>query len=1169
MGSDRGKRVAHVGVTRHGAPPAPAGPDDPTSKPGAPGVGVGNADDTMPAESAPDSAEARGASARPAAGATAPPPTPPTEPRPSGSISRYQFGPELGRGGMGRVVEATDTRLGRKVAVKEALPRGLDLRRRFEREVRITARLEHPSIVPLYDAGTSADGNPFYVMRKVSGRPLDKLIADARTLSDRLTLVPNLLAAIDAIAHAHNRDVVHRDMKPANVLVGEHGETVVIDWGLAKALGEDDDDPVDHNLAPSDAVETQIGAVFGTPGFMAPEQARGESLDPRSDVYALGATLYQLLSGRPPHTGTSATEVIDRSLGERPPPLPALVPGVPAELVAIADKAMAFDRELRYRDAGALAEDVRRFLTGRLVAAHRYTPRQRIARFVRKHRAAVAVGALATVALAVAAVIAIVGIVHERDRAMRAEHAAQAGRRAAEEARDRERDRADELLITQARSLAEVNPTAAIAALKLVAPSSARLRGARMVAISAAARGAAWGYPGHGRITSTLELAPDGRRLLTAGDANGFRIHDLDRHDTVVQVDFTEAINATWIAGGDAVLVAPSSGGLLRFDAHTGARRAIAWPGGGDVDQLAATEAGDRVFFVDDPGVIHQLDVAAGTAAPLAIREPGRAAGAAAEAVRDLAVAPAGGWLLAGSTQRCRVIRLPDGAVLGAMPGQCSSFAIAGDGRTAAAVVDGKVARIAVGPDRATFALLDPEPPRGSIRFPLQVVFRGDMMLVTRIGGTVEYLDKHGAWQQWIARSRYALMFGAEASGSLVAFVDQGGQLVVVTPYEVREIRAPSEVQLKLVAARPDSRYIAVAADDLVLVWDIGRMAPAYLTIDDTQAIEFRDDHTLITTPHEGTWEAIDVRSSARTPLDTGLGFNNVIWMEAADDGRLLIQTIIDDALLAFAPGEPRATRLATGRHVRVAVAIPGGGYAYGTTTGEVSYATSEADRRIVHKEPSPIDSLTPAGAGVGVQTAAGVHLRLDADGREVGRVEVAGANPGAFAIDDTGRFLIGVGDRIMAWNGTRLDELVALDTAVVTLLTTPYGIVAGTRSGLIYAIGADLQPRRLLSRTQGIVRLARRGGMLLASLADRRIVVVDLESTERALLPPTGLLAYPAISPDGRRIAYYVPDRGIALWYLDAPLETAPDGWAPWLDEVTNAMPSTTPDVVWPWQVR
>src|SRR5688572_13328078 len=96
MGSDRGKRVAHVGVTRHGAPPAPAGPDDPTSKPGAPGVGVGNADDTMPAESAPDSAEARGASARPAAGATAPPPTPPTEPRPSGSISRYQFGPELG-----------------------------------------------------------------------------------------------------------------------------------------------------------------------------------------------------------------------------------------------------------------------------------------------------------------------------------------------------------------------------------------------------------------------------------------------------------------------------------------------------------------------------------------------------------------------------------------------------------------------------------------------------------------------------------------------------------------------------------------------------------------------------------------------------------------------------------------------------------------------------------------------------------------------------------------------------------------------------------------------------------------------------------------------------------------------------------------------------------------
>src|SRR5688500_14049472 len=286
---------------------------------------------------------------------------------------------------------------------------------------------------------------------------------------------------------------------------------------------------------------------------------------------------------------------------------------------------------------------------------------------------------------------------------------------------------------------------------------------------------------------------------------------------------------------------------------------------------------------------------------------------------------------------------------------------------------------------------------------------------------------------------------------------------------------------------------------DALPIW----MGPAYLTVDDTQAIEFRDDNTLVTTPHEGAWEAIDVRSSARTPLDTGLGLNNVIWMAAAKDGRLLVQTIVDDALLAFLPAQPHAVRLATGRHVRAAAAIANGQFAYGTTPGEVYYATTEADRRVVHKEPSPIDGLVAAGDGVGVQTAAGVLLRLDGDGREIGRVEVPGANSGAFAIDDTGRFLIGVGDKIMPWKGRRVDELVVLDSEVFGLITTPYGIVASTRGGLIYAIGADLQPRRLLARTQGPVRLAERGGMLLASLADRRLVVVDLESTERAILPP------------------------------------------------------------------
>src|SRR5262249_31591752 len=147
---------------------------------------------------------------------------------------------EIARGGMGRVVEATDMVLGRVVAVKEALATGAEAKRRFARETRITARLEHPSIVPVYDAGIGPAGTPFYVMRKVTGRPLERLVREATTLDQRLALLPHVVAAANAVAHAHRRGVIHRDIKPANILVGELGETIVIDWGLAKVVDEED-----------------------------------------------------------------------------------------------------------------------------------------------------------------------------------------------------------------------------------------------------------------------------------------------------------------------------------------------------------------------------------------------------------------------------------------------------------------------------------------------------------------------------------------------------------------------------------------------------------------------------------------------------------------------------------------------------------------------------------------------------------------------------------------------------------------------------------------------------------------------------------------------------------------------------------------------------------------
>ena len=171
------------------------------------------------------------------------PELPELPPLPIVSETHYKAEREIARGGMGRIVAAEDQRLGRPVALKELLEPAGEQLTRFQREALITARLQHPGIVPVYEAGRWPSGEPFFAMKLVSGRPLDRVIAETRTLDERLALLPRIAAAADAIAYAHSQRVVHRDLKPANVLIGDFGETVVIDWGLAKDLDRADGPP--------------------------------------------------------------------------------------------------------------------------------------------------------------------------------------------------------------------------------------------------------------------------------------------------------------------------------------------------------------------------------------------------------------------------------------------------------------------------------------------------------------------------------------------------------------------------------------------------------------------------------------------------------------------------------------------------------------------------------------------------------------------------------------------------------------------------------------------------------------------------------------------------------------------------------------------------------------
>jgi hypothetical protein len=271
-------------------------------------------------------------------------------------------------------------------------------------------------------------------MRLVSGRPLDKVIAEKKTIAERLALLPNVIAVAEALAYAHGERVIHRDLKPANVLVGSFGETVVIDWGLAKDLGAaesaDETLPATAPSAPraeprQEATQTAVGTVMGTPAYMPPEQARGATVDERADVYAIGAMLYHLLAGAPPYVGDSADRILGQVIAKPPEPLARRQSGVPTDLAAIVDKAMAREPGDRYPTARELAADLERFQAGQLVGAHDYSLGQLFGRWLRRNKVVAGLIAVLIVGGATLGTVALRDLVRAK-QAAEAEALAQA-----------------------------------------------------------------------------------------------------------------------------------------------------------------------------------------------------------------------------------------------------------------------------------------------------------------------------------------------------------------------------------------------------------------------------------------------------------------------------------------------------------------------------------------------------------------------------------------------------------------------------------------------------------------------------------------------------------------------------------------------------------------------
>lgn len=337
---------------------------------------------------------------------------------------RFRILRPLNKGGMGVVSVALDTELDRSIALKEIREQAADnreYRARFLAEAEITGKLEHPGIIPIYGLGTYADGRPFYAMRLIRGEKTGSLMDaieryykepnPAERVVEFRSLLGRFLDVCNALSYAHSKGVLHRDLKPDNILLGPYGETLVVDWGLAKAAGRADPastaDHVRLNLSGSELSPTLEGGIFGTPGYAAPEQLTGEleNVGQRSDVYGLGAVLYCLMTGQAP---LSVKEIglpalIAKAMNGDVPPPRQIRAYIDKPLEAICLKAMRTKSADRYESVAALADEIEHYLADEPVTAYREPWTVRIRRWAKMHRTAMT-------AAAVGLVVSVVGL---------------------------------------------------------------------------------------------------------------------------------------------------------------------------------------------------------------------------------------------------------------------------------------------------------------------------------------------------------------------------------------------------------------------------------------------------------------------------------------------------------------------------------------------------------------------------------------------------------------------------------------------------------------------------------------------------------------------------------------------------------------------------------------
>jgi eukaryotic-like serine/threonine-protein kinase len=1045
----------------------------------------------------------------------------------------YDVDLELAAGGMGRILKATDRRLGREVAIKEVLDP--TLRARFEREAQITARLQHPAIVPIYEAGRWPDGTPFYTMRLVWGANLAHAIAGTKTFADRLALLPHVLAVTDALAYAHSQRIVHRDLKPGNILVGEFGETVVIDWGLAKDLEHDPPTETVHRESPETPIGlTTVGSVMGTPGFMAPEQASGQPIDERADVYALGAILYNVLAGSVPYADThgrgTAAQVIEVSLLRPPTSIDLLAPEIPADLRAIVECAMARTLDERYPSAKEMAQELRQFLAGKLVASHTYSLGELLMRWLRNHRVAVGVGALALVAIVIVTALAFRNVGHARDDARAALTSEQASAAALLEEHGRSELLAGDpkralvylsAALQRGRDNVELRHLLAVAVRGLdterfevnVEAEAIGVQSDGTLVVVAAHALATW------RGGAKINGVPFARAVeFAAIDRAAKRIAVLDRTTVAVwdadgtaprwSIEDPAFEHAAFVWSGDGARLAIIGGPLERQrlqvrDATTGT---VLLDPGSSADVLVAAfdPTGVRVAALDDTGTVRVWNLADGTV---------HAQLASADHSRAIAMIDADRIVL-GGTKVAELWSL-DGdphvvATLGGHRAQVTAIAISDDREMIATGDDSGALRVwsADGALRGEAIALGGQSVRIAFAVRTSGSQRGDRTLITSSvsSGRVEIWDASLALDSLhVIDVRAGGVRALAASGTtLVTAGLEGPARVWTLPHAERRI------------ARVPGRDVVVGGD----VW-IYRAA--------TSTVIRRFDSGAVVR-ELGRLDAADAdmlanRDASRValvPIDRG----RAIVVDTATDQRMEIAV----TGVASQSGDARFLADRDDRHVRV-VAID---------TGEVTFDHTSATA------PSASE-LSPTGDRIVLAFANEVAVFRVATGEPLGTFSIGSSRPDPrfeLAFDPTGRRIVvydadaatildlASGARIEIANGFDIGSVAfdARGTRVLVRRTNKLRLW-DTRTGV--AIGTVEEPH-------GGFTLAPDGERIATGAADG---VVSIWSASGALLERIHTHAEPitsvAFSADGTRLVVEGRDHTIVL--LDVGLDRTP----------------------------